>query len=137
MNKTKVKLTISSIDLTSEEICDAVGLTCDQEWKIGDQRGKTIIREKENGCMFESTLPESSPLEDHVDALISRLKPYSEKIKTLSKTNEVEFSCVIYNYIDPVNPGFHFEKGIISDIHSLGADLDIDLYLLGKEEGEV
>jgi hypothetical protein len=136
-NKNKVRLIISSFSLKPDEICAAIGKECDVKWEVGDQRHPTVIREKDNGCIFQSNLPESKPLEQHIDKLISELKPFSEKIKSLSELNNVEFSCVIYNHTDPVNPGFHFEKNIISAIYSFGASLDIDLYVLGDDRNNI
>lgn len=133
-NESYVRLTIVSENLSSKDICSVIGLKCDNEWQIGGKRYGTKIKHRNNGCEFKSKLPATAELEKHIENLMKRLVPASKEIKSLSHQNDIFFTCVIYNYTDPVNPGLFFKKQIINTICSLGACLNIDLYMLNEEE---
>jgi hypothetical protein len=126
-DETIVRLKIISCRQTPEQITDTVGVTCDKSWRIGDKRGKTIIVEKNNGWVLNSSLPKSASLEAHIQDLLERLSPYAEKIQMFAKLDHVEFSCVVY----AVNvPALNFSNAVIQNISLLGASFDIDLYLI-------
>jgi hypothetical protein len=127
--ETYVCLKIFSEKMTSDEITAAVGVHCDRSWKIGDIRGKTIIKEKNHGWVVESGLSKEATLEEHIEALMRRLEPFINKIQQLSGQNDVCFSCVIYS---EYNPPLFFEKAVIKWISALGACMDLDTYVLGE-----
>ena len=125
-DETIVRLKIISNRQTPEQITDTVGLTCDKSWRIGDKRGKTIIVEKNNGWVLNSSLPKSASLEAHVENLLERLSPCAAKIQMFAEHDDVEFSCVIYA---ATPPALNFSKVVVQNISLLGASLDVDLYL--------
>jgi hypothetical protein len=57
---------------------------------------------------------------------LDRLFPVAEGIRAFSKDDRVEFSCVCYS---SSIPALYFEKEWIAAIASMGASLDIDLYI--------
>ncbi len=122
-----VRLKILCERLTPEDIAAATGFDPDRFWKIGDFRGRTTAKEVKNGGVVESRLPEEAPLHDHICALLSRLESFRPRILQISNSTEVQFSCAIYA---PSLPALFFEKDIIAKIASLGACLDVDLYII-------
>jgi len=122
-----VRLKIISNRQTPEQITDTVGLACDKFWRIGDKRGKTIIVEKNNGWVLNSSLPKSASLEAHIESLLERLSPFATKIHMFAEHDVVEFSCVIYA-ANP--PALNFSKEVVQNISLLGASLDVDLFLI-------
>jgi len=124
-----VRLKIISPIYTPEYIDNFVGICHDKSWKTGDCRGRTIIKEKNNGWILNSLLEKEKHLYDHIESLIKRIDPIAEKIKSLSKEShvEVEFSCAIYYKNEPP---LHFDANIVSKISYIGASLDIDLYYM-------
>jgi hypothetical protein len=102
----------------------------DQHWRIGDTRWKSIIVEKNNGWVLNSGLPESSSLEDHINALLERVASGSDRIRSLSEVAEVELSCVVYG---EHMPALNFAPRVVHRIAQLGASLDIDLYISDDE----
>ena len=129
-DRTIIRIHIISVGRTPEEITDFVGLSCDKSWRIGDKRGKTIIEQKNNGWILESGLAESAPLDMHIEALLQRITPYADRIRSLSSQDTVELSCVVYA---AAPPALNFSSCVIGQIGELGASLDIDLYILPDE----
>ncbi len=121
-----VRLKITSVHITPEEITEKLGISCDNSWRLGDKRKKTIIEEKENGWVLDSGLSRSASLENHIDVLLKRLSPHAVTIRLLSQKSKVELSCVCYA---ATPPALNFSSGIIKRLDELGASLDIDLYL--------
>lgn len=124
--KNIVRLKITSIKRTPEQISKVVGCSCDRSWRIGDKRGKTIIVEKVNGWVLDSALPKSASLETHIEKILERVTRQSDKIRRLSKQECVELSCVIYAASPPA---LNFDKKVVRQIAQLGANLDVDLYI--------
>jgi len=125
--ETFVSLTIISSRYSPEEMNDLVGVHCDKSWKIGEFRAKTTIKEKDNGWVINSGLEKKDSLEDHIEALLKKIAPLSDKIQYLSEDNYIEVSCAIYA---SEAPPLHFEKNVIHQINKLGACLDIDFYVI-------
>lgn len=121
---------VLSEKLSVEEITNRIGIECDHSWKIGDQRPKTIIKERNNGWIVQSGLEKEASLEEHVQDLLGRLDSVGDRIKEVSHHEEVEFSCVVYSEEIPT---LFFEKATMAKISALGASLDIDLYRLPSE----
>jgi hypothetical protein len=125
--ETIVRLKIVSIHRTPETVTEVLGLQCDRFWHCGDTRADTIIIEKNNGWVLHSGLPKTAPLEEHIEAILRILTPFKEKIKSLSCTDTVELSCVLYASHPPA---LSFGHSTINRLAELGASLDIDLYVM-------
>ena len=130
MQETIVRLKVLSNDQTPEMITEAIGLQCDRSWHIGDTRPHTIIKEKSHGWVIGSGLPKSTGLEEQINALLSAFGTRVDALKMLSATATVELSCVIYA---SAAPALNFDRSVISKLALLGADLDIDLYIVGSD----
>ncbi|MCE2827965.1 MAG: DUF4279 domain-containing protein [Verrucomicrobium sp.] len=121
-----VRLKISSVIRTPEQISDVTGFQCDHSWRIGEKRGKTIIVEKTNGWVLNSKMPQNASLEAHIQELLGRLLVNADRIRALSENETVELSCVVYA---STPPSLNFDKSVIQQVYQLGASLDIDLYI--------
>ena len=126
-----VRLRITSLSRTPEQVTEATGIPCDSSWRIGDKRAKTVIEEKKNGWVLNSALPRSESLETHVERLLERLAPHLDKIRRFSQEDSVELSCVVYA-AEP--PALNFSRSVIDRLSRLGASLDIDLYLMDDDQ---
>lgn len=124
-----LKITLGS-DSTSE-IQELYKLLPDRVWSPGDIRPNTKIIEKSIGCIFSSGLEKEASLDQHLEALLLRTKSVAATIKGLSEHNTVEVWCAIYTRGAP--PLF-FDNNIVEGIASLGANFDIDIYLLPEKE---
>ena len=126
--KVYVCLTVFSDSLSPEEMRNHIGIAGDETWKVGDKRGLTEILEKENGWSLCSELDNNLELEAHIYQIMGVTKGGEDKLKMLSERDdcEVQLSCAIYCSSEPA---LFLEKKIISWINSIGASLDIDLYI--------
>ncbi|HEY8035567.1 MAG TPA: DUF4279 domain-containing protein [Methylobacter sp.] len=122
-----VRLKITLGNDSASEIQELYKLLPDRVWSQGDMRPNTKIIEKSAGCIFFSGLEKEASLDQHLEALLLRTKPVATKIKKLSERNIVEVWCAIYT--DSAPPLF-FDSNIVDGIANLGANFDIDLYLL-------
>jgi hypothetical protein len=129
------KLGISSRTLTPDQINSTLGIKCDKCHLIGDRRGGTIIREKENGWFIYSRIPRDAPLQDHIKDILERVAPVVEKIGSMANQpeTEVELGCVIHAIEEP--PLF-FTKEQIAIMCEMGACIDVDLYFWQRASEE-
>ena len=127
------ELGIFSQTLTPDQVNSILGIKCDKSYLIGDLREHTIIREKKNGWIVRSRLPRSFALEEHVADVLTRVSPAIDKIRHMAEQADVavQFGCVIYTR---QRPALNFSKEVVATICSLGASIDIDLYLLPEED---
>jgi hypothetical protein len=121
-----VRLRITSNVHSPEFISETLGVTCDKCWRIGDRRSITIIKETNNGWILSSGLEENFLFDVQVKSLLQRITPFKEKMRTYLIEDNIEISCVIYS---ESAPALNFDKGLISELSSFGASLDIDLYI--------
>jgi hypothetical protein len=127
------KLGIYSPNLTPDQINTILGMKSDKSYLTGEIIKPSIIRHKTNGWIIYSRLSRNIPLEEHVKDLIKRVTPIVEMIKQLVERPdiEVEFGCIIYT---SDRPAIFFTKEQIATISSMGASIDIDLYLLPEKD---
>jgi hypothetical protein len=130
VEKAIVRLKIKSITRSPEEITEMLGIQSDFSWHRGDKRAHTIILEKDNGWVLGSSLPDSDSLEQHINSLLARISACSNKIKLLSEDESLELSCVLYA---SEMPALNFSREVIHSICSIGASLDVDVYIVGQE----
>ncbi len=124
--ETYVRLKILSDDLNAKQLSDRIGIDGDRVWNTGDIRPKTQIKEKRNGWLLNSGLHKSESIEEQINALLVRVREVRNIIKELANTNTIEVSCAIYA---SENPPLYLDKNIIIGMESLGASLDVDLYI--------
>jgi hypothetical protein len=127
------KLGIFSTTLTPSELDSIIGIRCDKGYIIGDLRGHTIIREKENGWIVYSRISRDASLESHVKDLLERVGPVVDKIRNIADQpgTEVELGCVIHSKEEP--PLF-FTKEMIATLCQMGASVDVDLYFYDRRK---
>ena len=110
-----------------------------QVWLKGKSIQKTALARKTNGWVLSSGLDKSAELEDHINALFSKIKPVLSKFSNLPDRTEKELSCAIYIYSESNNPEeehrtppIHLDREHVEILHQLGAEFDLDLYVLSK-----
>ena len=129
------KLGIFSDTLKPDEKISILGINCEKGYLKGDLRGRTIIREKQNGWIIYSQVPRDAPLTDHIQDLLERVSPIIEKISGIAKQpdTEVELGCVIHASEEP--PLF-FTKSQVATLCQMGASIDVDLYFWQRDTEE-
>lgn len=133
-NKCHVSFCIYDFESSPEEITKQLGLYPSETilkgelQRIGKDKHSIGRKNKQNGWILSSELPLNSSVEDHLENLINKLKPYKEKIKEITSQYYSEFSCAPYYH--ETNPGFQLSNSILKEISDLGSVLDFDVYCL-------
>jgi len=122
-----IRLRILSKQYTPDQLESLIGVKSDRSWLAGELRKNTTIKEKMNGWLIESRLDKCEEIEKHINELFDRVAGHEVEIKKLSSDNKIELLCAVYS---AEVPSLYFDKDIVSKISALGANFDIDLYLL-------
>jgi len=133
LEKTLVRLFVTSPMLAAEDITKRIGLAPDVSWKTGDKHPKVKVHHKNNGWCVQSEFDDKTTLESKVGLLLARITPFTRAIFEISAETEVLFSCVVYT---DHRPTLFFDKRTMVSITALGASFDIDLYILPEITGE-
>jgi hypothetical protein len=130
--ETIVRIKILSDTLSPREISRRLGQEPDRFWNKGTA-DPNVSRNmaKFNAWILNSGLPKDAPIEAQVAALLEKVRPLAKEILQMSATETVDFSCVIYSEAEPPT---YFDNKALSAIASLGANLDLDLYLQTRTE---
>jgi Domain of unknown function (DUF4279) len=125
--ETIVRIKILSDTLSPEEISRRLRREPDRSWNKGTADPKVSRNmSKFNAWILNSGLPKDVPIENQVAALLEKVQPVAREILEISATETVDFSCVVYS---DAEPPIYFDNKTLSAITSLGANLDVDLYL--------
>ena len=140
----KVALKFFNFDCTPEELTEDLGLEPTktglkgQKYHLGPEAGKRIRTWEWNFWMYQVTVEKNRHwIGDQIDDFIDNIiKPRQEKIKKIiSTTCDSEFSIVQYIY-EGCNPGLHFDNARLKIIADIGAEIDVDIYVLGNGEAD-
>lgn len=101
-------------------------------WREGDAIGPVGPRRSSNGWRLASQTDDQLSVGAHVDDVLGRLPSDLEKMHTVATHWRTRLSVVVE--MQQRTPGFFIEAPWISKLASLGAELDVDLYLLGDGE---
>jgi Domain of unknown function (DUF4279) len=125
--ETIVRIKILSNELPPEEISRRLRQEPDRSWSKGSPDPKVSRNmSKFNAWILNSGLPKDAPIEDQVAALLEKVRPVANEVLEISANETVDFSCVVYS---DAEPPIYFDNKTLNAIASLGANLDVDLYL--------
>lgn len=136
-NKYRVSLRILDFDFDPEEITFFTGVLPSKIWRKGDllhPNAKTAII-KQNGWEVSPDVGQHEIFNDQVEALMSKIKPFLQKLIDVSKDYYTELSCVLYLYYNEdeecrPTPSISFNSETVEILSKLKANIDIDLYVL-------
>ena len=129
-----VRLKIFSDSLSSEQMTTMLDFKPDRAWNIGDFRPKTRYREKINGIIIDSGIERKGSIEEHTEAIMTKLEPLCSKLLLLSAQCEITLSVVYYSSY--CNPGLWLDSSFIKFLSSINAGLDMDGYVLDSDDDE-
>jgi len=86
-------LRIHGENLPFEEISDRLGVTPTMMRRKGERRSPKAPLYIENAWHFQPDLPESAPLERHIDAVWQVVKPHVVYLKSLKQRYKVDVFC--------------------------------------------
>jgi hypothetical protein len=126
--QTYVRLIVLSDKLSPDDISKMLGVSGSKTWKIGDSINNLQMFEKENGWLLNSDSETNLDFNEHIECLIDSVGNSVSKFKAISELSgcDVQVSYVIYC---EDSPPLNIDKDIITWINSMGASLDIDIYI--------
>jgi len=126
-NEFFVSLKISDFDCSHETITKILQLKPTKVHNKGDLvTPKSIRKFKENIWVLKLQQNNISEVEILLNKLINILKNKKNKFFNLPKSSYIEISIV--GYLENGMPSLHFDYKHIAFIHSIKAEIDIDLY---------
>lgn len=121
-----VRLKILDESLLPEQITEQLGICPSKTWHKGDLVPNTSIRKRENGWEIESTLPKEVLPSEHIQHILSVIKPAYFQFQDYSQKYYCELSCAIY--FDEERPDIFLDKNLMRQLADLNLNLDIDIY---------
>lgn len=123
-----IRLVVTSRHLSPDQIVRAIGVPGDKVWAFGDRRDNSEILETENGLIINSRSESSSDIDFHIESIMALVDGMESNFMAFSEIPgcEIQLSCAVYCH---GAPPLSFEKTITGWIGSMGASLDIDIYL--------
>jgi hypothetical protein len=106
----------------------AFGREATSSWRSGDVVKNGLRKKATTGFEYLSSLPNTKAPAEHISRLVGDLTVDQNELSHLLDLAEISFWVVIrYDGID--QPDCSFSKELLEEITSLGASLDIDIYL--------
>jgi hypothetical protein len=124
--ETIVRIKILSDLLSPEEITSRLGSKPDRVWHKGNVREISRNMAKFNGWIMDAGSSRQAPIKEQVAMLLEKLKPLRTELNEIAALASVDLSIVVYSDYEPP---LHFDNATLGEIASLGANLDIDLYI--------
>ena len=138
--KITLDLVLTDFDIDPVQVSGILSLTPSRSWLKGEPIQRTALKCKTNGWLLSSGLDKSAELDDHIKALFSKVKPVLSNFNNLPPSTEKELSCAIYIYHKKDNvdeehrtPPIHLEREHVEILNQLGAEFDLDLYVLPED----
>ena len=129
-------LVLTGFQSDPSEITTLLGVEPSQSWLQGDLVARTMLKRHSNGWLLSSGRDRTSELESHLFALFEKVAPIKERFRVLPPSTQVGVSCAVYVYHSASEdeehntPALHLNADQIRMLSTLGADFDIDLYVL-------
>jgi hypothetical protein len=123
-------LRVFSDHLTPEELAAALGIRPDDSYRVGDrvsQRANPTAVRKTNAVFIHSGLAKSSPLEDHLSALLAKLGN-AGGLRSLAGRAKMDVFCGFSS--GNGQGGFTLSPELLSRLAALGVEVGFDLYPL-------
>jgi hypothetical protein len=143
LEKSEVRtyLRIYSTIKSATQIESAVGLKFSSRWNAGEEfqfpnrkstmKMSDVRTHSNNGVIFEPPLYRGIDIEEAVSLLLDELNSHSENLVGISDSCDIQISCVVYWSLD-YTPPLNFCGRTIKRMASIGASLDVDLYMFSE-----
>jgi len=113
----------------SSVVSEKLALEPTNEVNEGDINPRTKKPNKYMVWRYESGLDDRSPLNEHIQKLLSELEPHKENLVELSENYDLYLQCV--GYFHPFGHGIHLDSKIIEKASTLKLSVDMDFYYIG------
>jgi len=122
----KLRLVLTSQSHTANQMAKFAGINPTKSWASGEvvhPKAKNV--HKQNGCLLEI---EGDSLAEALKRLQKDLESQTASLLDLPENIDIELSCIVY--ISGEAPELHIEPQQVDFLASMGAAVDIDIYML-------
>ncbi len=134
--KIQLDLVLTSFDIHPDQVSEILSISPTRTWMKDEPIQKTALKRKTNGWLLSSGLDQRAELVDHMNAISSKIKPAIGNFANLPTSTHKELSCAIRIYSNGTpeeehrTPPIHLEPEHVKFLNELGAEFDLDLYIL-------
>jgi len=125
----KAGLCVSSTAVSAATITERLGLTPSSSYERGDpirSAGAGSPVREQSHWVLSSELPTDTPLEEHLESLLSMITGKESTIALLSRECDIYFQCGFAS--ESGQGSVSLEKGLLERIAGIGAAVVLDLY---------
>ncbi|HZW07049.1 MAG TPA: DUF4279 domain-containing protein [Phycisphaerales bacterium] len=123
-------LTSVGRDVTPRCIADRIALVPESTWTIGDAVRPGGITRKNTGWRFVLPSEAAYDMDLHLRQLLDLIEPHKTHIAEAVEQLKLTILISITVYMRDETPAAWFSAATLRRVVELGADLDIDMYLL-------
>ena len=123
---------LSGTELDPADVTTLTGIAPDHSWRAGDLHPRTGGPHAEGFWKIDSGLRPEDEFHDHVDALVTRLRPAWSALVELGRRYEARVDAAIY-CLEAQGPLVQVLPEVAAALHDLNATLGFDIYALPKE----
>lgn len=128
----KCELMVIGYDCPSEDITRIMGshpteiIKKGTVWHADPDNIQPPVLHKQDVWILRSDLSLDTDPEDHIQAMMDRIRPNAKLISELAKKYPVELS--VFGTTHDEHVGLHLEKDIVQEMAKLGIAFDFDVY---------
>jgi hypothetical protein len=130
-----VSYSLGGPDLDPEEVTRLTGIAPDQAWRAGDPKPRTGIPQPEGVWIINSGLGERDEFHDHLDALVTRMRPAWATFVELGRRFDAEVEAAIY-LLGAQGPLVQVLPDVSAALAEVNATVAFDLYAIPDDEDE-
>jgi len=131
----RVWFSLAGPDLDPDAVTALTDIRPSRSWRRGDPKPRTGLPYRDGAWLLESGLAASDEFHDHLDALITRLKPSWSAFVELGQRYEATVDVVICCR-EAQGPLIQLLPDVAAALSDLGATLSFDIYAL-PADGDV
>ena len=123
-------LVVHSDSEPPDSLAQAIGLEPDEGWHKGQPRGRLKRPAPTNAVVYRSPLEEAQSPSEHIAALANRLRPHTDKIRSLASREGTQGIVVrVVEHTNFDNPEAWVQPSDLETFAAMGATLGFDTYV--------
>ena len=122
--------------LDPDEVTRLTGIAPTRSWRVGDRRSRNGVElrpEEDSGWRFQLGPSFSIELPNQLEGLLEQFDPHVIGIRDLVSRPGAEVEVSVHVVMAEQTPIGTFEHSLLERIVALGADLDVDLYVVEED----
>jgi hypothetical protein len=136
-NEVHVDFLITRFPRDPDEITKELGIQPTETWLKGDPVAISGEGRASNGWRLSSGLDKHAKFQEHIQALLAVIEPNIQRFVDIGSRFYTEISTAVYMYYHEDSPSstpwVHLDKKATSVFKRIGAEVDINVYVLLSE----